>query len=64
MRGSDAAALFAHDPEITPFWCPDCSASHCAGHWTRWDVFDADDPTVHDAIRGRCPRGHERMLED
>jgi hypothetical protein len=21
-------------------------------------------PAHHDSIRGRCPRGHERMLED
>jgi hypothetical protein len=28
----------------------------------RWSVFDDDG--WHDSIRGRCPHGHERMLED
>ena len=38
--------------------------SYCGAHWARWDVFDQGDPAHHDSIRGRCPVGHERMLED
>lgn len=59
-----ADAVFAVDPELAPWWCPQCSAGYCGEHWTRWDVFDEDEPAFHDSIRGRCPRGHERMLED
>jgi hypothetical protein len=58
----DVAALFALEEELAPFWCPACAASYCGAHWTRWSVFDDDG--WHDSIRGRCPQGHERMLED
>lgn len=58
----DAAALFAIDQELVPWWCPECAASYCGAHWTHWSVFD--DEGFHDCIRGRCPHGHERMLED
>ena len=57
----DAGEVHALDPELAPWWCPDCAASYCGAHWQRWDVFDGD---LHDSIRGRCPRGHERLLED
>jgi hypothetical protein len=59
-----APGVFAVDAELAPWWCPECAASYCGAHWDRWDVFDADVPAHHDSIRGRCPRGHERMLED
>jgi len=62
LRDRDVRALFAIDLEIAPFWCPECEASYCGAHWVRWSVFDDDG--WHDSIRGRCPQGHERMLED
>lgn len=58
----DPAALHALDPELAPFWCPACAKVFCGAHWTVVDVFD--DEGFHDAIRGTCPAGHERMLED
>ena len=64
VSAGDAAGLFDRDPEYAPFYCPLCRASYCADHWRRWDVFDEDSPDWHDSVRGRCPRGHERMLED
>jgi hypothetical protein len=68
VRSAIAAAnvreLFALDLEYAPFYCPTCNLNYCAQHWTVWDVFDDDDPTWHDSIRGRCPHHHERMLED
>jgi len=60
----DARGLFDVNFELTPFYCPTCDACYCGDHWTRWDVFDEDAPSFHDCIRGRCPNGHERMLED
>ena len=57
----DAHELFHIDFELTPFYCPKCNACYCGDHWHRWDVFDEGH---HDSIRGRCPQGHERMLED
>jgi hypothetical protein len=58
---ADAAALYALDPELAPFYCPECERSYCGAHWRREDVFEGD---FHDSIRGTCPDGHERMLED
>jgi hypothetical protein len=58
---ADAAALYALDPELAPFYCPECERSYCGAHWLREDIFDGD---FHDSIRGTCPEGHERMLED
>jgi hypothetical protein len=37
-----AAAVYAVDPELAPWWCPECSASYCGEHWAS----------------GRCPQGH------
>jgi hypothetical protein len=62
LEARDAAALFAVDLELAPFWCPTCAASYCGEHWVRWSVFEDDG--WHDSIRGYCPHGHERMLED
>jgi hypothetical protein len=61
---TDAAAVYQLDPELAPWWCPACRRSYCGDHWQRWDVFDEQDPSWHDSIRGRCPEGRERMLED
>jgi hypothetical protein len=58
---ADAAALHALDPELAPFYCPECERSYCGAHWRREDVFEDG---FHDSIRGACPSGHERMLED
>jgi hypothetical protein len=59
----DVAGLFAWDPELTPFWCPDCGLSYCGRHWQTTNVFD-DETGGLDCIRGTCPHGHSRMLED
>ena len=56
--------IHARDFELAPWWCPDCGATYCGEHWETWDVFDPDEPAFHDGIRGRCPQGHERLLED
>jgi hypothetical protein len=60
----DPRALYRLDLEYAPFFCPQCEAVYCGGHWEKRDVFDDDDPSWHDSVRGRCPKGHERMLED
>lgn len=62
VTSGDAAALYRCDREFAQFYCPDCGQAYCGQHWARWDVFDDDG--WHDSIRGRCPAGHERMLED
>lgn len=62
LARADARGLHVVDREYAPFYCPTCDAVYCGQHWQRWDVFDEDG--WHDSIRGRCPQGHERMLED
>jgi len=61
LGAGDARALHAIDVEIVPFWCAHCDASYCARHWTTWDIIDEG---FFDERRGRCPKGHERMLLD
>jgi hypothetical protein len=61
IRADDVRALHAMDAEYTPFYCPTCDACFCADHWQTRDIFDNG---WHDSIRGTCPRGHERLLED
>lgn len=58
----DAAALHAIDLECAPFFCPTCAACYCGEHWLQWDIFDDDG--WHDMVRGQCPEGHQRLLED
>jgi hypothetical protein len=58
----DPGELYELNFELASFYCPSCAASYCGEHWFTWDVFDEDG--WHDSIRGRCPQGHERMLED
>lgn len=65
IKHGSAKDLYRCDLEYAPFYCPSCDASYCGAHWGRRDVFDNDGGFVwHDSIRGRCPEGHERMLED
>ena len=64
IANRDVRALHSLDLEYAPFLCPKCDAIYCGDHWVQWDVFDEDDPRWHDSIRGRCPKRHERMLED
>ena len=60
----NARPLFALDLELTPFYCLECDRCYCGDHWIWWSEFDEDAPMFRDCIRGRCPSGHERMLED
>jgi hypothetical protein len=57
----DAQALYGLDPELAPFYCPRCRANYCGEHWRSYDIFEDG---LHDSIRGACPLGHDRMLED
>jgi hypothetical protein len=63
IADGDVAGLYAYDLELTPFWCPSCARSYCGDHWRTLTVFD-DETGGLDCIRGTCPQGHERMLED
>ena len=62
IAAHDPRALYALDLELASFYCPKCDACYCGEHWKSWSVYDDDG--WHDSIRGACPSGHERMLED
>jgi hypothetical protein len=62
ISSGDAKALFEIDLEYAPFYCPQCASCFCGAHWRKWDVFEENG--WHDSIRGACPHGHERLLED
>lgn len=64
IRRADVAALYQVDLELVPLWCPQCAAVYCRDEWTMWDVWADDYSGWHEGIQGRCPRGHQRMIED
>jgi hypothetical protein len=64
LAARDVRAVFELDFELTPFYCPTCDAVYCAEHWDWRDVWDDEWTSWRDSVRGRCPNGHERMLED
>jgi hypothetical protein len=61
IAAGDPIALFAINEEYAPSWCPTCGATYCADHWL---VSVEHDQGFYDLTRGRCPEGHERILDD
>jgi hypothetical protein len=61
IRAGNARALWTIDVELVPWWCPTCGETYCPDHWSHWVELDEG---FFDEARGRCPRGHERMLWD
>ena len=60
-QAPDPAALRRIDPELAPFYCPDCAQNYCrADCRTRVLVDDG----FYDRTMGRCPNGHEHMIDD
>ena len=57
----DPAALRRIDWELAPFYCPDCAQNYCRADWRTYVVFDEG---FYDCTMGRCPRGHEHMIDD
>ena len=64
LRAADAEALMAIDADYAPFWCPTCAVAYCRDHLETWIVFDDEMPGWYDHTMGRCPAGHERMIDD
>ena len=57
----DPAALRRVDWELAPFYCPDCAQNYCRADWRSYVLFDEGSC---DCTMGRCPRGHEHMVDD
>lgn len=47
--------------ELTPFYCPGCGLNYCS---REWDTSVLLDEGFYDCTKGRCPEGHEQMLDD
>lgn len=60
----DPERLYQLNPLWAPFYCPSCGKSYCDNHWTKRTVFDDDSPGYYDCTYGRCPQGHERIIDD
>ena len=63
VRERDVRGLFKADFENTPFYCPKCDACYCGDHYFSRPVYEDAYPYLFDYTLGRCPFGHERMLE-
>ena len=57
----DPAALRRIDWELAPFYCPDCAQNYCRADWRTYVLLDEG---FYDCTMGRCPRGHEHMIDD
>jgi hypothetical protein len=64
VQQADPAALWKIHPLWAPFYCSDCGKSYCQAHWTTQTHFDDDYRGWYDYTSGRCPEGHERILDD
>ncbi|GAB4315166.1 MAG: hypothetical protein Kow0069_16880 [Promethearchaeota archaeon] len=42
-------------------YCPDCGAAYCREHY---DLLERWDDGFYDCTWGRCPNGHERIVDD
>ena len=57
----DPAALRQIDWELAPFYCPDCEQNYCRAAWRSAVLLDGG---FYDSTMGRCPRGHQHMIDD
>ena len=61
ISAGDPAILYDLDIELAPFWCPSCALIYCGSCLSIWVEYDEG---FYDDTRGRCPAGHERILDD
>ena len=52
----------AHGPDILPYYCRECGRLYANADWVKTLIFEEDG--WFDEMRGRCPRGHSRMMHD
>ncbi len=57
----DLAGIVKLDWEWMPCWCLVCEAIYCREHWTKETLFDEG---FYDCVRGTCPLGHVRTIDD
>jgi hypothetical protein len=47
--------------DLVPFYCPDCQLTYCSKDW---NTFVLVDEGFYEGTMGRCPNGHEHMVDD
>ncbi len=57
----DPATLRKAGWELAPFYFPDCGLNYCRADWDTRVLFGEG---FYDCTRGRCPQGHEHLLDD
>ena len=57
----DPVALCEVNPDLVPFYCPDCRLNYCSRDW---DTYVLIDEGIYEGTMGRCPHGHEHMVDD
>ncbi len=64
LDSKDLNTLFSTDFETVPFYCPKCNACYCGDHYVTMPLFDPEESMYYDSLKGTCPQGHTRMLQD
>lgn len=57
----DPLHLRGLDWELAAFCCETCELNYCAACWDKRIEYDEG---FYDCTRGRCPSGHEQLLDD
>jgi hypothetical protein len=58
---ADPVAIRQVNPDLAPFYCPDCELNYCAKDW---DTHVMLDDGFYDCTMGTCPNGHRHMVDD
>jgi len=56
----DPAVLRQIGWELAPFYCPDCAQNYCRADWR---TCIACGEGFNDRTMGRCPHGHQHMID-
>jgi len=54
--------LIKEDCEGLDYYCPECDKIYCIDHYEITPYFDS--PVFYDYSMGKCPFGHERIVDD
>jgi hypothetical protein len=64
IRRNDWHKVNAFDPEILPWYCPQCRRNYREQIWRRTISMSMDSDGWVDGYYGHCPQGHRRMIAD
>ena len=65
LSQGDLKQLHQLDRDIFGFICRICGSAYCTNCWQNIHAkFDLEWPVWFEEYRGRCPLGHEQMLQD